>query len=786
MLKNYIKIAIRNLTRNKGFTFLNIAGLVVGMAGAMLIMLWINREMSVDRFHENGEHIYQAWNRDNVDGEVWCWTSTPKPMGPVLRDNYAGIEDMSRFNYSGELIYAIGDKKMNRISAFVDSTFLEIFSFELIKGNKQTVLDEPLSLVITEEMAKSLFGDEDPINQMVTLENRLELKVTGVLADLPNNTDFEFEALMPWSLLVQLGFSDNNWGNNSISTYVEVAPQVNITNLNAQIASIRKEHYSPEATTELFLYPLEDGYLYDEFVNGIPVGGNIDRVRLFAIIAAFILLIACINFMNLSTARSEKRSREVGIRKLSGARREMLVFQFLMESIILAFLSGLIAIVMVQLLLPAFNDIIKVDLIIPYNLPLFWIIFLSFILITGILAGSYPAFFLSSFRPVKVLKGTFAKSKSLLAPRKVLVIVQFTFAIILIASTIIIKQQIEHVQKRAKGYDESQLIYLTLNEEIEAGFVSFREALLQEDLVASMTKSMSPITQSWSNSWGIGWEGKDETNKQLVYRFAADIKPVETFGLTLVEGRDIDVTKYTTDSLAILLNEEAVKTMGFDDPIGQQISDGDEPWTVVGVVKDFIIGSPFGRIKPLVIEGSKSWFSVFHLKLKEGIPTKENLAAIEAVFNTHFPSIPFEYEFIDESYAKSFANQQRIATLTSIFSTLAIVISCLGLFGLSAFAAEQRSKEIGVRKVLGATVAGIMWLLSTDFLKLVIVSFIIATPIAWFMMDKWLTDFDYRVSISATVFMITGIVAVLIALLTVSFQAFKTALINPVDALKDE
>jgi len=785
MFRNYIKIAYRNLFRNKSFTILNITGLLVGMAGAMLIMLWINRELSVDRFHENGEQLYQAWNRDTVDGEVWCWTSTPKPMAPILAQNYPEITEVTRYNGFGKNVFAVGENKISEFSAFVDSTFLQMFTYPLLQGDKQTVLDMPNSVVITESMALKLFGNDNAMGKVVRFENRVELKVTGIMADLPANTDFDFDALLPWSLMVQLGFSDDNWGNNSVSTFVQVEKGIDITSLNKKVATIKKENYT-ETTTEVFLYPVELGYLYSNFQNGVPVGGNIDRVRMFGLIGLLILIIACINFMNLSTARSEKRAKEVGIRKLSGARKEGLVMQFLIESVCLAIISGILAILLVQLVLPSFNNIINIKLTIPFDQPLFWIFFLSFIAITGILAGSYPAFFLSSFKPVKVLKGTFKKSGSIFAPRKILVIVQFTVAIILIASTIIVKQQIDHVQNRSKGYNDAQLLYHGLNEEIENGFVSFRNELLQNANVSAVTKSMSPITQSWSNSWGIGWEGKDENTKQLIYRFAADIKPVETFEFTLVGGRDIDVTQYATDSMAVILNQEAVKTMGFDEPIGQLIYDGDEPFHVVGVIEDFIIGSPFSKNKPIVIESSASWFSTFHIKLKEGIPMAENLAAIETIFNKNFPDIPFEYEFIDEAFAKNFANQERIATLTTIFSTLAILISCLGLFGLSAYAAEQRSKEIGVRKVLGATVARIMWLLSTDFLKLVIVSLIIATPIAWLMMNNWLQDFDYRISVSALVFITTGIIAILIAVFTVSFQAFKTALINPVDALKDE
>ncbi len=784
MLKNYFKIALRNLTRNKGFTFLNMAGLIVGMAGAILISLWIMREVSVDRFHENGEQIYQAWNRDDVDGEIWCWTSTPKPLGPVLQQDYPEISKMARYSDAGNLIYQKGANNLRGNSVFVDSTFLQIFSFPLREGDMNTALDEPMSVVITEKLAKKLFGNEDAMNQMVKLENRIELKVTGVLENLPDNTDFDFEVLMPWSLMVQLGLLDHGWGDNSVATFVELEEGVRISQLNEKVKNVTKEH-SSNSTTEVFLYSFEESYLVDEFVNGKPVGGKIDLVYFFGLIAILIIVIACINFMNLSTARSERRAKEVGIRKLSGAHKGMLITQFLMESFLLTTISAAIALLVVQLLLPSFNTLIGQELTFPYSNLYFWFGIVGFVLITAVLAGSYPAFYLSSFRPVKVLKGSFKKVGSKFSPRKILVVSQFTFAIILIASTFIIKQQIEFAQSRSKGYDQSQLVYHKINEEMEDGFVSFREEAIKLNLVEGMTKSMSPIIHSTTNSWGMEWEGKDEDNKQLIHRFGSDIRPVEIFGLSLVEGRDIDVTKYATDSTAIILNETAAEIMGFENPIGQIISDGPK-YHVVGVVEDFVMGSPFGKIIPLVIESSESWFTTFHMKLNSELNTKDNLAAIEKLFHKHYPNIPFEYEFVDEAFAENYNDQERFADLTTLFSGLAIFISCLGLFGLSAYAAEQRSKEIGVRKVLGASVARILMLLSSDFVKLVLVAIVIAIPVSWWLMSEWLLMFEYRTSISVDVFVVTAFIALSIAILTVIGQAYKTANINPVKSLKDE
>ncbi|MBK6266359.1 ABC transporter permease [Marivirga sp. S37H4] len=784
MIKNYFKIALRNLSRNKSFTFLNITGLVVGMAGAMLISLWIMREVSVDRFHEKGEQIYQAWNRNTFEGEIWCWNQTPKPLAPVLYSDYPEVINYTRHYYLGKFLFSVEEKNLKQEAAFVDSTFFQMFSFPLIEGNPNQVFANPHSVVISESMATRLFGNQDAVGKVITTDGHLPLTITGIMQDIPGNTIFEFDALLPWSLMVQMDYSDDYWGNNSIQTYVELEENVNIASLNDKVKTVTQEHSIED--TEVFLYPLEDLHLYSEFENGIPVGGKIDNVKMFGLIAIFILLIACINFMNLSTSRSEKRAKEVGIRKISGARREMLIAQFMMESIILTMISGLLAILLAQLLLPIFNNIIGLELAVPFENIWFWLSFGGFILLTGLLAGSYPALFLSSFKPIKVLKGTFKNSKSLLAPRKILVIVQFTFAIILIASTIIVRQQIEHAQKREKGYDDSQLIYLSYGEQMAKAFPAFRAELTQNDAVHSITRTMSPVTEGWSNSWGITWDGKDPESKITIHRFGVDQDAVSTLGLELVQGREIDISKYATDSLAVVLSEEAVKVMGFDEPIGQTIYDNNKAWQVVGVVKNFINGSPFSKDRPMVIEGPESWLGIIHIKLKKGVPVKESLAKVGEAFTLHYPNIPFEYEFIDESFAMNFANQKRIANLTSIFSTLAIIISCLGLFGLSAYAAEQRSKEIGIRKVLGASVARILVLLSSDFVKLVFIAIILAIPISWWLMSEWLLNFSYRISISVYVFIVTAILALSIAVLTIISQAYRTANINPVNSLKDE
>ncbi|PWT95229.1 MAG: ABC transporter permease, partial [Bacteroidetes bacterium] len=500
----------------------------------------------------------------------------------------------------------------------------------------------------------------------------------------------------------------------------------------------------------------------------------------------FILLIACINFMNLSTARSEKRAKEVGIRKVVGAGRKSLISQFLGESILIAVIAGLLAVIIVELSLPGFNKLTNKTIYIQFENIYFWFFFLGFIFFTGIIAGSYPAFYLSAFRPVRVLKGAVKKANALVTPRKILVITQFTFAIILIVCTIIIKQQIQYARDRQTGYDKANLIYAFLGGDVEKNYEMIKNDLLQSGIATSITKTSAPLTQGWSNSWGFQWDGKDPNDRTIIDRFCADDHFARTAGLQIVNGRDIDLKQFITDSTAVLLNESAAKVMGFKQPIGQIVKDNGIDWHVVGVFKDFILQSPYYPTVPMVIEGAKGWFNVMHIKLNEKNSMEKNMKAVTAVFNKYNPAFPFFPQFVDQEYAAKFKNEQRVATLATLFAGLTIFISCLGLFGLSTYTAENRIKEIGIRKVLGASVTGITSLLSRDFVTLVFISILIATPIAWWAMFTWLKDFPYHISVQWWVFALAGVLSLSIALLTVSFQAIKAALANPVRSLRTE
>ncbi|HMF72374.1 MAG TPA: FtsX-like permease family protein, partial [Flavitalea sp.] len=554
-----------------------------------------------------------------------------------------------------------------------------------------------------------------------------------------------------------------------------------------------KQKYSDEAKTlkwELFLYPLERWRLYSSFTNGVEDnGGRSTFVKLFGIIAVFILLIACINFMNLSTARSEKRAKEVGIRKVVGARKSSLISQFIGESVFLAFLAGIVAIAIVQVTLPGYNQLTDKKLFINFSDISTWIAFTGFILFTGLLAGSYPAFFLSSFQPVKVLKGTFKKANALVTPRKVLVVLQFTFAIILIICTIIVKQQIDYARDRETGYNKDNLVYHFMTGDIPKNYALIKNELLASGIAKSITKTNSPLTERWSNGWGQSWEGKSPNNNTSFDRYLADEGLGVTAGLQFMQGRDFDLKQYPTDSTGLIINESALKEMKFKDPIGKKVSDLGIDWHIVGVIKDFILTSPYEPTRPILICGAKSSFMSFYtiqIKLNGNNSTADNLKRAEAVFKKYNSEYPFEYKFVDEAYAQKFDNVQRQGTLAGLFAGLTIFISCLGLFGLATYMAENRIKEIGVRKVLGASVTGITALLTKDFVKLVIISFIMAAPLAYWSMYKWLQNFDYRVSINWWVFALAGFLSIIISLMTVSFQAIKAAVTNPVRSLRTE
>jgi len=778
--------------RNKGFSAINITGLAIGMAAAILILLWIQDELGYDSFHKNKDRIYEVWNRVPVEGKISCWNSVSAPMARTLEKDLPEVERAVRVDFNYKVLLSVGDKKLIRSGSVVDTGFLQMFSFPLLKGNPSTALNDPHSVLITEKMANSLFGNEDAMGKIIRIENKDNFTVTGIVKDLPGNTRFDFEYLLPWSYIKYREGQDLGWNDNSTSTYIMLKPNASYAAVASKIKT-QKQKYSDEAKTmkwELFIYPMHRWRLYSSFTNGVEDnGGRSTFVKLFGIIAGFILLIACINFMNLSTARSEKRAREVGIRKVVGAQKTSLISQFIGESVFIALLSGVAAIVIVQISLPGFNQLTEKQLFIDFGNFYTWMAFTGFILFTGLLAGSYPAFFLSSFQPVKVLKGTFKKANALVTPRKVLVVLQFTFATILIICTIIIKQQMDYARERATGYNKDNLVYHFMTGDIPKNYALIKNELLSSGVAKSITKTNSPLTERWSNGWGQSWEGKNPNDNTSFDRYLADESLGTTAGLQFVQGRDFDLKQFPTDSTGLIINESSLKIMKFKDPVGKIVGDLGINWHIVGVIKDFILTSPYEPTRPILICGAKSSFmsfNVMQIKLNGNNSTAKNLQMAEAIFKKYNPEYPFEYKFVDEAYARKFDNEQRQGILAALFGGLTIFISCLGLFGLATYMAENRIKEIGVRKMLGASVAGITTLLSKDFVKLVIISFVIAAPLSYWGMYKWLQDYEYRVGIHWWVFAFACFLSVAIAIITVSYQAIKAALANPAKSLRTE
>jgi putative ABC transport system permease protein len=786
MIRNFLKIAFRNLWRSKGFSVINILGLTVGMASAILILLWIENEMSFDGFHKNKDSLYEAWDRETFDAELNCWNTTPKILGPTLKLDYPEIENTTRVHWGNNFLFSLGEKRITAMGTCVDPAFLTMFSFPLVRGDAKSALNDLYSIILTESFAKRLFGGQDPTGKIVKLDNRDNFTVKAVMNDLPNNTRFKFDYLLSWAYMDKRGWSDSSWGNNSTQTFVQLKPGASLASVNGKIKNVIIKHLDGKEKIEVFLHPASMWHLYTDFKKGKVVGGEIETVRMFGIIACFILLIACINFMNLSTARSEKRAKEVGIRKVVGAQKNSLVSQFLGESILISFLAGILAIITVQLCLSAFNTLTQKQLHIEYGNIYFWVAGLLFILFTGVLAGSYPAFYLSSFQPVKVLKGTFKAAHAAINPRKILVVLQFSFAIILIICTTIVERQINYAQDRQTGYVKNNLIYHFITGDIDKNYKLIKNELLSSGTATAVSKTSAPLTQGWSNTWDMEWEGKDPGDKTIFDRFCADEDIAKTAGFSMLLGRDLNLKEYPTDSLACLLNESAVKHMKFKNPVGQLVKDDGLTWHVVGVIKDFVLQSPYNPIVPMMIDGTKGWFNVIHIKLNNERGTGQNLKAAEKIFKKYNPEYPFEYKFIDQEYALKFADTQRTATLIGLFAGLTIFISCLGLFGLATYMAQNRIKEIGVRKVLGASVYNITSLLSKEFLLLVIISILIASPVAFYAMHKWLQSYEYRIRIQWWVFLASGILSIVISLVTVSFQSIKAALANPAESLRTE
>jgi putative ABC transport system permease protein len=809
MLRNYFIVAWRNLVKSIWYSLINTVGLSIGMAVALLIGLWIWDEVSFNHYHERHDRIFQLMTTQTFNEHTGTGQATSLPVTPYLRMHYTSdFKELSRASWNFTHVLAVGDKKISKEGMYVEPNFTHIITLKMRSGSRDALKD-PSSILLSESTAKALFGVEEPMNKIVRVDNRAVLKVAGVYEDPPRNTDFyDSKLLMAWDKYRELNDwvknSEGEWGNHSSQTFGLLAPNIDAASVTAKIKDVPKAH-NKDGKEALFVQPMNNWHLYSDFKDGRLAGGRIRFVWLFGIIGVFVLLLACINFMNLSTARSEKRAREVGIRKTVGSLRSQLIGQFLCESVLVAFIAFLFAIGWVLLSLRYFNSVADKDMHLPWGQPLFWILALGFTLLTGLLAGSYPAFYLSGFQPIQVLKGTLRVGKMASLPRKVLVVIQFTVSIALIIGTILVFRQISFARSRPVGYDREGLITVNMTTpEISGHYEVMRNDLLKTGGAVQMSESSSPATEIWSNQIGFDWVGKDPNFVPLFNVVACTHDFGRTVGWVIKDGRDFS-RDFATDTGAkaapgaaakgldtlgfggaLILNEAAVKLTGLKHPVGQTIKWNDKNHTIVGIAKDMVMGSPYQPIQPCIFFLDYGWLNVITVRLNPTMPAQTALNALEPVFKRYDPGSAFEYTFVDEQYAKKFSDEKRIGSLASVFAVLAVFISCLGLFGLASFVAEQRIKEIGVRKVLGASLFTLWKLLSVDFVVLVIISCLLAIPIAYYFLYNWLQQYEYRTPMSWWVFAAASVGALAITLLTVSYQAIRAGLMNPVRSLRAE
>jgi putative ABC transport system permease protein len=796
MFKSHLRSALRNLRKNKISSFINISGLAVGMAVALLIGLWIVDELSFNKYHEHYDRIAKLQQNQTYNGTKLTNNDMPFPVGKALQERYGSdFKYIVMAAWEGSHVLTAGEKNLAETGNYMDKDAAAMLSLKMLQGNYDG-LQDPHSILLSASAAKAIFGDTDPMNKAIKIDSKVDAKVTGVYKDLPRNTEFShLSFIAPWDLYVTsehwvtVARQEAQWDNNAFQTFVQLADHADLDAVNKKIIHLKQENVNPEDKkyhTELFLQPMRDWHLRSHWDNGKQTGGAIQTVWLFGVIGIFVLILACINFMNLSTARSGSRAKEVGIRKAIGSLRGQLIRQFYIESLLIVLFAFACALLLAQLLLPWFNEIADKKLALPWTSPLFWLAGIGFTFFTGIIAGSYPALYLSSFQPIKVLKGIVKAGPSVYIPRKALVVVQFTISLALIIGTIIVYDQIQYTKNRPIGYNRNGLVMMGMARDYYGKFGLLSTELKNSGAVEEFAESSSPVTDVWAMNDGFTWPDKDP-------HVDADFGSIwvthdfgKTVGWQFKEGRDLS-KDFATDSSAIVLNEAAVKFMGLKHPIGSIVRwRSPKKYTVVGVIKDMLMQSPYDNVKQTIYFLDYDNVNFIIMKLNPKKSASESLATIEAVFKKYTPATPFEYKFASNEFAAKFATEERIGKLSAVFAALAIFISCLGLFGLASFAAEQRTREIGIRKVLGASVSSLWGMLSKEFVILVGISCLIAIPLTWYFMSEWLLQYTYRTPITWWVFAVAAGGAMMLTIGTVSFQAVKAAIANPVESLRSE
>jgi putative ABC transport system permease protein len=808
MFRNFFKTTVRNLWKNKSNSFLNIFGLAIGIACAGLIFLWVEDEVSFDKFNEKKDRLFFVRVNQKYDTYTATFGSTPGVMAPALKADFPGIANSCRVTEDQtSLLFTIGDKAIYSVGKYAEPALFNMFTLSFVEGNAKNAFSQLYSVVLTEKTAKKFFGySKNVVGKTVRVNNNQDYVVSGVLKDLPQNSTLQFEWLSPFQIFYNRSPWAQKWGNYCLSTYVELKPGVNADEINKQLFDYLKIRQNDESTNaHAFLQSMNDWHLYDEFDNGKKTGGGrIEYVRLFSIIAWIILLIACINFMNVSTARSEKRAREVGVRKVLGAGKKSLILQFIGEALMIALIAAICALIIISFVLPSFNTLVQKNLLPDIFSPLHLSALILLVIICGFVAGSYPSLYLSSFNPVFVLKGIKLRNGSAAYIRKGLVVIQFTISIALIIGTIIIYQQIQHVKSRNLGFNKDNLLQMRLQGDMLKNFTAIKQELINTGVVEDAALADHETIYSGNNTGAITWQGKDPNSNILISNRVVSPEFISVTGMQIDEGRDFmqtDVVEMTEDFqpkkageiFNVLITESLQKLLGKGSAIGKTMllpngskENSYHQLKVVGVVKDYVYGNMYGQPDPVVFYCLPQFTTLMYVKTKAQNNAEQSLATIEAAMKKSNPAYPFEYRFVDEQFNNMFLSEMLISKLSRLFAALAIIISCLGLFGLAAYTAERRTKEIGVRKVMGASVLGLAALLSKDFLKLVVVSCVVAFPISWLVMTKWLQNYTYRIDISLWIFAAAGVLAIAIALATVSFQAIKAAVANPVKSLRAE
>ena len=786
MIKNYFKIAWRNVLRNKGYSLLNIFGLAIGITCASLILLWVQDEINFDTSIEDKNLVFNVPTNQRYDGEWRTFQmATPGPLAEVLKNDIPEITKASRLR-DQDFLFSVNDKNVDSHGAYADVDIFDIFDLQFIEGNAKEAFNNKHSIVITQKVASILFGKtQNVIGETVQVNRELTFKVTGVIKNLPENTTNYFSWLVPFENFTDGKEWTKGYGSNFTDTFVKVASGVNVDEVDKKVRAVLPAKTGDNETVAI-LFSANDWHLRAKFKDGQIIGGRIEYVQLFSLIALIILVIACVNFMNLATARSQKRATEVGMRKTLGSGRKQLIFQFIAESMLTAGIATAISTIALLLILPEFNLLVNKSLSIDINSPLHLLSLFGITVISGLLAGLYPAFYLSGFKPIQVLKGNTKNSGKASLVRKCLVVSQFATSIILIIGTIIVYQQVDHIKNRNLGLDKDNLIEVPVARgEIIKNFDLIERELTASGLVQSAGLMNSHILSEGNNTSSVHWAGKPENSDILVSFRTVTLNFFDATGMTIKKGKGFSKSK-AVDSTNVLITETFANLLNTENVLGSTIYWGDDKLTVTGIVEDYLYGDVYGSSDPVLFFHRAEGADYMYIKPAEGVKTTVALAKIEEILNLYNPGFPFEYNFVDDSFNSKFKSEQMIGDISKLFAIIAIIISCIGLFGLTAYMAEQRKKEIGVRKVLGSSVFKIVKLLSKDFLLLIFIALVLAIPVSWFMMHSWLQDYAYRISISGWIFVIAGGIVILIALVTISFQAIKAATANPIKSLRTE